>query len=503
MTTPTLSLPSYCSTRRADIYVRISRARDGSTLGIDRQEPPCRTLLTDLGWTLGKIIPDNDRSAFTGEPRPGFEELKDRQRRGIAQGIVALDTDRLAVLPGDYEDLIALSEQYGTRIATVTGHEFDFTLLDEQMLFRIKGIVAWRERQQKRLRAKMKHDELGRAGKFSGYRRPFGYDLEGNPVEGTRPDGTPVTRLIHCRLVINVPEAAEVRAAAKKILTAGSVSAILTDWNRRGVRRAEGGVWYTRNIVELLTNPRIAGLRRWQGKLYEADWEPIISWEEWERLCLILANPAPDPRRGRRGPPPTTYLLTGGLGACECGVSIRGHGTRGVRYYRCEPAQGGCGGIHRLAEPIEEYVRDCVLAAFGDPDRGGRLRRALASMQPDDSQLRALLTERQAWQSRLGRLEQQMIAGHFDDDPQQFDRLNSGIRAGLAKVEAELAALPIATGLPVEIPEGIEAAYEAWGVWTIDERRAVVAFALKRVTFKRRFRGRKFHHSQIALDWRL
>jgi len=279
----------------------------------------------------------------------------------------------------------------------------------------------------------------------------------------------------------------------------------MADWNRRGLRRAEGGIWYTRNIVELLTNPRIAGLRRWQGELYQAQWEAIIAREEWERVCLILANPAPDPRRGRRGPPPTIYLLTGGLGACECGASIRGHGTRGVRYYRCDSARvpNACGRIHRLAEPVEDYVRDAVLAAFGDPDRGGRLRRALASMQPDDGRLRSLLTQRQALQTRLQTLEQERIAGDYDADPDQFRRLNSGVHAELVKVEAELAARPIATGLPVEIPERMDTAYAAWDAWTIEERRAVVALALKRVIFKRRFRGRKFHPSQVALDWRV
>jgi site-specific DNA recombinase len=487
----------------ADIYVRISKARDGSVLGVDRQEPPCRTLLTQLGWTLGRVLTDNDKSAFDDTPRPGYDELLDRQRRGLANGIVALDTDRLARQPGDNEDLIKLFERQGTRIATVTAGEFDFTLLDEQLTFRLKGILAWRESQQKRLRAMMKHDELGRAGKFSGYRRAFGYDLEGIPVEVTKPDGTTATHLINCKLVINHEEAGEIRAAVRKLLDGATLSSVMADWNRRGVCRAEGGIWDTRTVRFLLTNPRIAGLRRWQGQLYEAKWEPIIGREEWERLCLILENPAPDPRRGRRGPPPTTYLLTGRLGFCECEAPIRGHGTRGVRYYRCDPAKGGCGGIHRLAAPIEDFVRDAVLTAFGDPDRGGRLRRALERKQDDDGNLRALLAERKAWQTRLANLEQEKIAGDYDEDPDQFQRLNSGIRAGLAKVQHELERRPIRTGLPVEIPEGTDAALAAWEEWTIDERRAVVAFALKKVIFKRGFRGHQFHHSQIGLDWRV
>jgi hypothetical protein len=176
-----------------------------------------------------------------------------------------------------------------------------------------------------------------------------------------------------------------------------------------------------------------------------------------------------------------------------------------VRYYRCDSARtaNACGRVHRLAEPVEDFVRDAVLTAFGDPDRGGRLRRALVRTRADDGNLRALLAERKAWQARLQMLEQEKIAGDYDDDPDQFQRLNSGIRAGLAKVEHELATRPITTGLPVEIPGGMAAARAAWGTWSIEERRAVTAFALKKVVFKLGFRGQKFHHSQLALDWRV
>src|SRR6266511_4926516 len=213
----------------ADIYQRISEARDGSVLCVERQGPPCRALLKQLGWRLGKVLTDNDKSAFLGKPRPGYDELLDRQRRGLANAIVALDTDRLARQPRDNEDLIDLAERYGTRIATVTGSEFDFTLLDEQLTFRLKGILSWRESQQKRLRAKMKHDELGRAGKFSGYRRPFGYNLEGVAYEVEKPDGNKVTRLAHCKLVVNDEEARETRAAAAKLLGGGTISSVMTD----------------------------------------------------------------------------------------------------------------------------------------------------------------------------------------------------------------------------------------------------------------------------------
>jgi DNA invertase Pin-like site-specific DNA recombinase len=491
----------------ADIYLRISRARDGSELGVERQDPPCRTLLTQLGWTLGKVITDNDTSAFDGTPRKGYAELLDRQKRGLANGIVALDTDRLTRQPRDNEDLIDLAQQ-GTRIATVTGNEFDFSLLDEQLTFRLKGILAWRESQQKRLRAQMKHDELGRAGKFSGNRRGFGYDLVGLPIEVTRPDGTTVTHLRFCRLVPRDQEASEIRAAAQKLLGGGTLSAVMADWNRRGVARPEGGGrWTTRNIRRVMVNPRIAGLRQWRGQLVQPQggdaWEPIISRDDWERLCLILANPAPHPQRGRRGPLPTRYLLTGRLGVCQCQVPIQAHGKHGVRYYRCDSGQAtnACGRIHRLAEPVEDFVRDTVLLAFGDPDRGGKLRRALERTQNDDGALQALLAEKRAAAAKLARLEQEHIADVITDE--QFERMNPLALERLAKAEAALKVRPVTTGLPVGIPEDLDAVKAAWQEWTIDERRAVVALAVKQVIFKWGARGKKFHPSQIALDWRV
>jgi site-specific DNA recombinase len=330
----------------ASIYVRISQARDGSTLGVERQLPPALAVCRRKGWrvpaietghTLDDLLEairhgrpvegiyvDNDLSAYDrSKPRKDYQRLLTDIAAGQAGAIAAFDIDRLTRDMREGEDIIDLARTYGTRTAFATGEDYDLSTPGGRYAFRGEVNRAVRESDQKSLRAKLKHDELGRAGRFSGYRRPFGYDLEGIEVERERPDGTPVTHLINCRLVINVAEAHEIRAAVKRLNTGGTVSSIMADWNRRGIRRAEGGIWYTRNIVALLTNPRIAGLRRWQGELYQAEWEAIIAREEWERVCLIMANPAPDPRRGRRGPPPTIYLLTGGLGACECGASIR------------------------------------------------------------------------------------------------------------------------------------------------------------------------------------
>ncbi len=39
----------------ARVYVRISKATDGSTLGVERQEPPCRAFCDDQGWPVAEV----------------------------------------------------------------------------------------------------------------------------------------------------------------------------------------------------------------------------------------------------------------------------------------------------------------------------------------------------------------------------------------------------------------------------------------------------------------
>ena len=72
------------------VYERISYARkpDGTidTLGVERQEPPCRELVARKGGQVAKVFVDNDRSAFKGR-RPDFEEMLAWAARGGSGGL--------------------------------------------------------------------------------------------------------------------------------------------------------------------------------------------------------------------------------------------------------------------------------------------------------------------------------------------------------------------------------------------------------------------------------
>jgi hypothetical protein len=92
---------------RAGIYIRISRAADGSTLGIERQDPPCRALSERNGWEVADVYRDNDLSAFNGH-RPGYQRLLTDAKAGRIGAIVAWDADRLTRQPIENEGLINL-----------------------------------------------------------------------------------------------------------------------------------------------------------------------------------------------------------------------------------------------------------------------------------------------------------------------------------------------------------------------------------------------------------
>src|SRR5688500_5358433 len=91
--------------RKAAIYVRISEDKTGAGLGIERQEDDCRALAGRLGWDVVEpIFEDNDVSAYSGKPRPGYRALLAALRAGNADAVICWHTDRLHRSPVELEE---------------------------------------------------------------------------------------------------------------------------------------------------------------------------------------------------------------------------------------------------------------------------------------------------------------------------------------------------------------------------------------------------------------
>jgi DNA invertase Pin-like site-specific DNA recombinase len=80
--------------QNAVIYCRISDDHEGAGLGVSRQEADCRDLAAARGWEVVAVYTDNDTSAYSGKPRPGYRAMQAADRDEF-QALIAWHTDRL------------------------------------------------------------------------------------------------------------------------------------------------------------------------------------------------------------------------------------------------------------------------------------------------------------------------------------------------------------------------------------------------------------------------
>jgi site-specific DNA recombinase len=366
---------------RAGVYARISSDRDGQRLGVKRQIADGRRICAERGWEPTEYV-DNDMTAADPKvSRPAYLRLLDDVRSGDLAAVVVWDLDRLTRQPVELEEFVRLADEAGLRHLVTVTDEVNPTTGDGLLVARIKAAVAAEEISKTRRRLVRAREEAAAEGKWNGGPLPYG-----------RGQG----------MTVHEPEAEVLREAAARVLageTFRGVALGLSDRGRgpRGKRWASGS-----NLAQRLTHAHVAGLRSHHGELTPAKWEPILDRETWERLRAIRSDPS---RRTRDGAP-ARMLLTGGIARCgKCGAALRARpSTAGTRRYGCPPEGNhgyGCGGVTRVAAPIDAFVTEAVLTRLELSDLGplldtgdDDLAAALEELGTTDEKLAALAT---AW----------------------------------------------------------------------------------------------------------
>jgi site-specific DNA recombinase len=470
------------------VYARISYVRrktaEGKTtvdtLGVDRQEPPCRDLVERKGGHVARVFVDNDRSAFKGE-RPDFETMLAWARDGRIKGIAAWDVDRLSRNPDrDNIRIIELAERFGVQLATVTG-EYDLATSSGKMMFRIAGAVARRESEHRSERMLLKWDELAEAGVPKGVgKRPFGYARNG--------------------LDLDEGEAALLREALERLLDKKQpMHEVIGDWTARGVTAVMGGRFTTTSLRRALCSPRAAGLRQHRGEIVgPARWPAIFTTIERERLLAYFERP----ERRKQGPP-RTYVYSGMLrcGRPGCGAVMVGASVGSGRpMYACkggprDPDHRGCGRTWISKGAFEEVMTEAVTLYVCGPKfaevRARRLAAAAASdptpgqIERDERELRELATLK--GQGRFTIAEWLALR----------DPIDARIKAAKARLDAkpDLATL-------LDIPTVEADLRAAWARWTVEERRRALGAVLEHVVINPKGRGRRFDPDRIDPHWR-
>jgi site-specific DNA recombinase len=461
----------------AAIYARISHDPSGEQLGVSRQIEDCRALAERRGWPVAEVYVDDDRSAYSGRPRPEYLRLLDDIAAGSVDGLVVWHLDRLHRQPRELEDFFTVCD--GARLsalASVTG-DTDLSTHDGRFMARILGAVARKESDDKSRRIRRKHEEMALAGRpGGGGSRPFGYRADRRTVEPS--------------------EASAVREAVARVLAGDSLRAVATDWNRRAIPTVGGKAWSVQVLGRMLRSPRLSAQREYRGEIVAAgDWEPIVTSDETARLRAILTDPARRTNREVR-----RYLLSGGLlrcGRCDAALVARPR-TDGERRYICAkgPGLAGCGSIAIMAAPLEALIAEAVLYRLDTPEMAA----ALEGKAREDADTAALAASLDADRAQL-----EELARGYGERLITFAEYLAARKPIEARVEVAKRRLSRLTRSGAIDPYVGDSASlrAAWADLPLSRQRAIVAAVLDRAIIRPAVRGRGFDSERVEPVWRV
>jgi site-specific DNA recombinase len=438
------------------------------------QEADCRELAHRLGWKIVSVHTDNDLSAYSGRPRPGYAALLGEICAGDIGGVIAWHTDRLHRSPVELEDYVAACEPRGVITHTVKAGEIDLSTASGLMVARILGATARHEVDhmiERQRRAKLRSAE---AGKWKGGRRPYGYEADGT--------------------TLRLEEAEAVREATTALLAGASIHGLVRQWNAAGRRTTSGNKWATNSFRTTMLRARNAGLMEHRGQIIgKAKWPEIVPESQWRALVELLNSPS---RRTNVANTARRWLGSG-LYRCECGSTLICSTSKKGPAYRC---RDGCGRLSRKQSNVDDFVSAVIVGRLRRPDLADLLH------HDDEGQLSRLEAESVSLRSRLDSLA--ALFGQGVIDAQQLTEGSREIKRRVDEVREETAALYHGTALA-----GVADADDPGAAWLgapLDRKRAVLD-ALASVTLLLGPHGRPagwqpgepyFRPELVKIEWR-
>ncbi len=462
---------------RAAIYARISLDRNGASLGVERQIEDCQALASDRGWQVVGTYVDNDISAYSGKPRPGYRTLLSDIDAELVDVVVAWHTDRIHRSPRELEEWIELSERKRVATVTVRAGELDLSTAAGRMVARMLGAAARHESEQKSERVRRARQQAAAMGKHHG-KLGYGYDVDGT---------------------IDVGQATIVREIAARILAGESLFSITSELNARRIPSPGGSSWRSPNLRSMIMRGSLCGWREWEpggrghghGELVaKGEWAAILDRETTEQLRALLTDPAR--RRGRQ----PQHLLTGILvcGRCESRMSGGPDGAGGHRYAcSAQPGLSRCGRCTVSGPPVDALVTEAVFAAL----TGSPMPASPAAAPPAES-----VAELEDARRRLATLAEEYAAGRISHG--EWAAARAVVVNRLERAQAELQSAPRGAALG-QVPRERNELERWWADATLDRQRAVLKVLIERVVVRPAGKGgNRFDASRIEPPvWRV
>jgi DNA invertase Pin-like site-specific DNA recombinase len=483
---------------RAVIYVRESKDQWGDERAVDRFEETCLRLCGQRGLRVVASLRDNDVRASTRNRGKGFAEVLRMIRDREADYVVIPVMDRFFRNLRDLEDIIELCMETGVVLVAASG-EIDLSHDQGRLTARLLTSVSKAETERKAARQRDANEQAARAGqRFIGCPRPFGYGGD--------------------HITPEPAEAAAVQWAADALLGGATISAVMREWQRRGLRPPQApygplrkDAWSRSTVTTIMRNPRLAGLSALPRRPDPADrpeldtpprkhkrmlpaeitgpgnWTPVLPEPTWRAVAALLADPA-------RKPPLGVRTLLGGLARCLCGNIVTGSVSHlGQHVYRCQPSsRDGRPGPHVAvrAELVDEFVEEVLIERLSRADVAELLS------PPKHVDTSALRSEAAAIRRNLDELAADRAAGLISRS--QLLAATERGNARLAEISTRLAE---STGRSVLTPfmRGVKAAV-VWADLDDSRRRAVIA-TLCTVTLHPAGRGARVYDCESKVEF--
>jgi DNA invertase Pin-like site-specific DNA recombinase len=476
------------------IYARLSQDRGRKSENTDIQIIECTEHIIDQGQPVDPdlVFKDNDLSAsiFSTAPRPGWLDLLGAIREGRVTHVIITEVSRLCRNLADAIELVGLSKETPfTTVELTNGVRYDLRTVQGEHDFLEAVLDASRESGKSSVRLKRKKRVRAREGYYNGGSRPYGYR---KPVGGEPGTLEPVPS-----------EVAVVQEIYERLKAGELVLPLVADLNARGIPSATGGRWWPTTLMKLVTSPRIKGVRSHHGVEYPATWPAIVSPEDFERVQAILSHQTRPFNTGNRLTK-RSYLLTGWAvcgSAYDEGKSCEAKLWPGAmkayrevapkRRYRCisvdsTGAAHGCGKVTRLADPLELFVSEAVLARYeGEdlaalvaPDAPEELHELAQSLGEDRQRLDQASRDRYRRKGDPLRLEEG-----------QFLAIQAEIKDAMLAVQRRMARLEQGRALAA-IPVGMTLR-QAWDAADLGWRRTILSLVVVQVIVYPGFPGRR------------
>lgn len=461
------------------LYLRKSNGRKA----VPRQRAITTGYVKRQGGVILREFSDADRTAFrkVGAEQPVRDDFARmlallRTRRGLR--VAAWHADRLTRNDTDTAELIRVCAEGGHIIETPNGEVYDLSTANGRKRLRDDASDAEYEVDHGRERVLAARDEIEAEGRWLGGKRPFGWELDENPMnaDGTPmldEDGEPVNGIL--RLV--EAEAKAVADASAAVIKGASTAGIARQWNAAGLTGTQGGKWEGKEVRRVLMRPRNAGLMERGGKVTgKASWPAIVDEDTWRAVCAKLS----DPDRKTTPGPEVRHLLSHIARCGVCGGPMIASITRDDRrVYRCRAgAKGEAGHVSRDADTLEDYVSGVVIERLSRTDA-----KKLLVRPQEESSLPELYRQRATLEAAMKSSNQLRREGLLTPEEFRQDRADHQAKAA-DLAERITAAEEVDILAPV-----IEDPANVWKTLRLEQKRAVIR-RIMTVTVHRQGKGR-------------